>query len=555
MRSGPTSAIPRCASRSSARPASVWSATRGSPATSAHFNGRNGLGAVMGSKHLKAIAVRGGARLTVHDAAARQGDRRSGRAALPRALAQQHPARPGHGARSRDEQRRRRARDRQLAVGDVRSRRPHRRRGPQRALPREARRVLRVSGQLQAGGRRRRREHQGRPPLRRTGVRDPGGLRLQLRGGRLRGHRQGERAVQHVRRRHDLGGHDDLVRHGLLRGRSHRPRRHRRSRAALRRRRCRPRPHRADRAPRGLRRSAGRGLRPRRRRHRPRRGGARGRRQGAGDPDARCPGQDRPRAAVRAVAERRRPLVRAARSLVRHGGELGGRRRRVPWDRGAGRSARPRPGEGGPRLADQPAQQPLRLPRRVHLRRLRAEHDGRDDVRRPRGRGHGLGRRAAGAAAGRRAGARDVARCTTCARGSDPQDDVLPPLFLTPIPDGPLAGRHAIDPDAVRRRGAPLLRHGRPGTRRPACRRPAGWPSSAWRSCSTPRSERFSRHGRAQAARDEAGGGMGRAPARASRPGPAPVVAPAPTRRGSPPAPGSVRAAATSSFPRPASSP
>jgi aldehyde:ferredoxin oxidoreductase len=34
-----------------------------------HFNGRNGLGAVMGSKHLKAIAVRGETRLTVHDAA------------------------------------------------------------------------------------------------------------------------------------------------------------------------------------------------------------------------------------------------------------------------------------------------------------------------------------------------------------------------------------------------------------------------------------------------------------------------------------------------------
>lgn len=32
-----------------------------------HFNGRNGLGAVMGSKNLKAIAVRGGTRLEVHD--------------------------------------------------------------------------------------------------------------------------------------------------------------------------------------------------------------------------------------------------------------------------------------------------------------------------------------------------------------------------------------------------------------------------------------------------------------------------------------------------------
>ena len=34
-----------------------------------HFNGRNGLGAVMGSKNLKAIAVRGGAGVAVHDAA------------------------------------------------------------------------------------------------------------------------------------------------------------------------------------------------------------------------------------------------------------------------------------------------------------------------------------------------------------------------------------------------------------------------------------------------------------------------------------------------------
>jgi aldehyde:ferredoxin oxidoreductase len=34
----------------------------------AHFNGRNGLGAVMGAKNLKAIAVRGGQNLEVHDA-------------------------------------------------------------------------------------------------------------------------------------------------------------------------------------------------------------------------------------------------------------------------------------------------------------------------------------------------------------------------------------------------------------------------------------------------------------------------------------------------------
>ena len=33
-----------------------------------HFNGRNGLGAVMGSKNLKAVAVRGGSDLQVHDA-------------------------------------------------------------------------------------------------------------------------------------------------------------------------------------------------------------------------------------------------------------------------------------------------------------------------------------------------------------------------------------------------------------------------------------------------------------------------------------------------------
>jgi len=35
----------------------------------AHFNGRNGMGAVMGSKNLKAVAVRGGRRLEVHDSA------------------------------------------------------------------------------------------------------------------------------------------------------------------------------------------------------------------------------------------------------------------------------------------------------------------------------------------------------------------------------------------------------------------------------------------------------------------------------------------------------
>ena len=40
-----------------------------------------------------------------------------------------------------------------------------------------------------------------------------------------------------------------------------------------------------------------------------------------------------------------------------------------------------------------------------------------------------------------------MSRLYNVRQGFGPRDDVLPPLFLTPIPDGPLAGRHAIDPD------------------------------------------------------------------------------------------------------------
>ncbi len=59
-----------------------------------HFNGRNGLGAVMGAKNLKAIAVRGAPRLAVHDAErirelARTGARLVGEHPLARILRDQ----------------------------------------------------------------------------------------------------------------------------------------------------------------------------------------------------------------------------------------------------------------------------------------------------------------------------------------------------------------------------------------------------------------------------------------------------------------------------------
>ena len=39
-----------------------------------------------------------------------------------------------------------------------------------------------------------------------------------------------------------------------------------------------------------------------------------------------------------------------------------------------------------------------------------------------------------------------MSRLYNVRQGFGPRDDVLPPLFFTPLPDGPLAGRHAIDP-------------------------------------------------------------------------------------------------------------
>ncbi len=124
-----------------------------------------------------------------------------------------------------------------------------------------------------------------------------------------------------------------------------------------------------------------------------------------------------------------------------------------------------------------------------------------------------------------------MSRLYNVRQGFGPQDDILPPLFLTPIPDGPLAGRHAIDPDAFA--AALRLYYDMavlgPGDR--ACRRPAGWPSSAWRGFSTLRCDWFSRHGLAAGSRRRRRR-MRRAPARASRPGPAPVVVPAPDAAG-----------------------
>ena len=158
-----------------------------------HFAGRTGVGAVMGSKNLKGIAIKAEGRPPGQRQEAeprpRQVDDREPRPdlALPRRRHGRRPARPQHG---------RRPADLQLPGRLLRGQREDHRHHHARHDPDQAGHVLRLRRALQAGrpGRGHRARHHGRPDLRRPRVREPLGAGQQLRHRRPDRAGQGERA-------------------------------------------------------------------------------------------------------------------------------------------------------------------------------------------------------------------------------------------------------------------------------------------------------------------------------------------------------------------------
>ena len=168
-----------------------------------HKAGRGGAGAVMGSKNLKAVVVRGTGAVTV-------GDARAFLAEMYCPPDRAHPHRRqrldvggGHTVSRRAGERGRRPADAQLALGPVRGGRGH----PVRRAAARAHqdpRLHAVPARLPAGAPVR------RARLRGAGVRDPRPVRLQLRHRRSRHHRR----LQPRLRRAGAGHHVDRRRRG-----------------------------------------------------------------------------------------------------------------------------------------------------------------------------------------------------------------------------------------------------------------------------------------------------------------------------------------------------
>ena len=224
--------------------------------------GRTGVGAVMGSKNLKAVAVYGTGAVQVADPDALQGRRHE--------VAQADPGAP---RRRRRPQGLRHQRARQHPQPDGRAcpratsrtatspppTRPAASRWPRSSCMRpkgcfsciiSCGRVTKVDAPRLQGLRRR------------PGVRDRLVVRRRLRHRRPRRHHQGQLPLQRVRHRHHLDGLHGGLRHGALRARHHHDQGHRRRAAHVRQRRGHGRDGAQDRRGRGLRRQARPGLVP-----------------------------------------------------------------------------------------------------------------------------------------------------------------------------------------------------------------------------------------------------------------------------------------------------
>ena len=174
-------------------------------------NGRTGLGAVMGSKRLKAVVVRGSKSPKPAEPEAFRG--------LVKRLKELAGGEPRHrvvrrvrdGRCARHPGQGRRPADAQLHRGHLRAGQGHRRHDARQDHPQGARHLLRLRGQVQAHGRGARARPRHRPGLRRPRVRDAVPLRLHVRRGRPQAPLQGLRRRQHVRHGHDLGRRDHRV--------------------------------------------------------------------------------------------------------------------------------------------------------------------------------------------------------------------------------------------------------------------------------------------------------------------------------------------------------
>ena len=240
---------------------------------------RGGMGALLGSKNLKAIAVRGKARPEYPDPKRFRDEVKAQNEFIKehsQPMSNLGTAGGVHGHREV-----RRPAHPQLGPGQlVRGGEPGR---PDLLpeIPGQAHALLRLPDRLRQGDRGQRRAV--RVPARRgRGVRDAGRLRRRVRGQQLRGGGAGELAVQPLRAGHDLDRRGDRLRDGSLRARADRPGGHRGHRAALRERRRHAGADREDRPPGGHWRDPGRGGARSRPPHRPGERGVRDPRQGPG---------------------------------------------------------------------------------------------------------------------------------------------------------------------------------------------------------------------------------------------------------------------------------
>ena len=313
--------------------------------------GRGGLGAVLGSKLIKAIAVRPSTKVAPADPPCRAG--RGTRSARPLVRSRDREVpRARHAGQPARVQRHRHAADPQLPGRDVRGGAGTRRGGPGRGPRRRARQLRLVLDRLRAHlqGRRRAQDARGvrervrpRPDVRRVG---PG-----CRAG-------GERPLRRPRSRHHLRRRDDRLGHGVRRARSDR-----RAVAALRRRGRAPARDRRDRRARGARRAAGRGVPRRSTGRRPGLRGVRAAGEGPGAAGLRAahPAGDGARAGGQRAGRRPQPVGRLRGRSVR---ALRPPRGRRAARRGGDRDRGPRGGHG------------LAHPLQVPARRLRGSLPG-----------------------------------------------------------------------------------------------------------------------------------------------------------------------------------
>ncbi len=344
-----------------------------------HFHGRCGLGAVMGAKNLKAIAVRG-----IEDQLAGRQGRGQVRAHLLQGALRPRP-RPlppdGHGGRPPQPRGERDPADPELPRRLLRARQGDQRPEDGGDHPREPRDLLRLHGGVQAGGRGEGARRDA--AVRRARVRVPRRHRIALRGRRPQRARQDQPAAGAVRAGLHFHGGRDRLRDGVLRARHHHQGRHGRGRARLGQRRGggadgppdRP-PGRDRRAPRRGRQARGGAARPRRR-------AVRDARQGAGAPDARSARQEEPGARVRALAHGGGSHGGAARPALRGVPSRWPSARR-PRPHRAGEDARPRAPQGAGVLLHAAGLELLQLGGDVRLRGDAAQRAGARAVHRVR---------------------------------------------------------------------------------------------------------------------------------------------------------------------------